>query len=180
MERRFSDSSAGESFDSDGLALLSSGKKGESTVSIDSRESPAESSYEENPNAAFSYWRNSAYLYASHLYLLDQRKDHRTSIQTASSREVETPHLAKEFGTIQELKHSQHKPESEKDRPVSSRLRSREKQVSASRKHKAAKPTRKSKARSKVSMRIEKSQKCSTTYAQAQRRKKSSFKNEKI
>jgi hypothetical protein len=173
MERRFSESSTGEPFDVDDLALLSSGKKGESTVSIDSRESPAESSHEENPNAAFSYWRNSAYLYASHLYLLDRRKDHRTSIQTASSREIEAPQLEKEFGTIQELKHSQHKPDSEKDRPVSSRLRSRETQVLASRKHKVVKPTRKSTTGSKASKRIEKSQK------QAPKRKKSSFKNEK-
>jgi len=178
MERRFSDSSAGELFDADDLALLSS-VKGESTASIDSRESPAESSREENPNAAFSYWRNSAYLYASHLYLLDRRKDHRTSIQTASSREIEAPQLEKEFGTIQELKHSQHKPESEKDRPVSSRLRSRETQVSASRTHKVTKPTRKSKTGSQASRRIEESQKSSTTHAQAQKRKKSSFKNEK-
>jgi hypothetical protein len=176
MEGPFSDSSLREPFDVDDLALLLDGKKGEPTWSINSRQSTAEYFHEENPNAHVNYWRDCAYSFTSQLYLFDRRKDYRKSIEIASYWEVEAKHLKQEFWKIQRLKHPEQKPESKGDGPVSSRLRSRETKVSASRKDEARKPARKSKIGSKATKPIEKLQKRSTTDAQVRGRRKPSFK----
>jgi hypothetical protein len=203
MERGFPDSSLREPFDVGDLALLLDGKKGEPTWSINSRQSTAEYFYEENPNANVNYWRDSAYSFASQLHFVDRLKDYRRSIQTASYWKVEAKHLEREFWKIQRLKHPQQKPESKEDghpqhkpesredghpqqkpeskedEPVSSRLRNRKTKVSASRKHEARKPVRKSKIGSNATKRIEKPQKRSTTDARIRGRRKPSFKNAK-
>ena len=162
MERHFSDSSPRERIDADVLALLSAGRKRESTGLIDSSKSAAEP-----PNPAFSYWRQSAYFFASRLYSLDRQRSCRKPVQTASHWEPgEAAHLEPGSKRMQKLKQFRHGPESNEDGPVSSRLRSRETKGSASRKPKATKPAKKSETGSKATKRGEQSQNHSTTLAQ--------------
>ena len=166
MKRHCSDPPQREPFGVDAVTHLLNLKKGEPTWSIDTRESTAEIFHEDSPNDIIDFWRATALSYQAQLRVMKGQKDHRLSIQSASYWETEAKHLKNECIRIRETEDDHQQPSSREDRPISTRLRVRERNIS-SKKDKARKPAIKPKTGAKVSSRVEKPRKRSSTDTRA-------------